>query len=73
MDKKALKILAATYWSSAGWKPESEQITSPDDLHYAKHAGIMFDPIRLSHVDIVRWATEVRTRIDHHVVAQGHR
>jgi len=71
MDKKAVKILFATYWSSSGWKADSDRITPPEDLRYARQAGVMFDPIRLSHRDIVRRAIEVRTRIDPQVVAQG--
>ncbi|MFO0892983.1 MAG: hypothetical protein U0790_28085 [Isosphaeraceae bacterium] len=43
----------------------------PEDYYYAKQAGVMFDPIRLSHDDIVRRATEVRTRVDPQVVAQA--
>jgi hypothetical protein len=38
MDKRALNTLAATYWSSAGWKPESEQITSPEFRERASKA-----------------------------------
>ena len=71
MDKKALKILSATYWTSNGWKPEEEQVTPPEDFLYAKRAGVMFDPIRLSHEDIVRRALEVRGRIDPQVVADA--
>ena len=69
MDKKALKILFSTYWSSSGWKADSERLTPPDDLRYAKRAGVMFDPIRLSHGDIVRRAIEARSRIEPHAVA----
>jgi hypothetical protein len=64
MDKKALKILFSTYWSSSGWKADSERLTPPDDLRYATQAGLMFDPIRLSHGDIVRRAIEVRTKLN---------
>ena len=31
MDKKALKILLTTYWSSNGWKPDGKRSTSPDE------------------------------------------
>src|SRR4028119_1477122 len=60
MDKKALNILFSTYWSSTGWKPERDQVTPAEDLLYAKRAGVMFDPVRLSHEGSVRRATEVR-------------
>jgi hypothetical protein len=69
MDKRAIDILFKTYWSSTGWKPEKDQITPPGDLDYAKRAGVMFDPIRLSHDDIVRRAIEVCSRIDLQAVA----
>jgi hypothetical protein len=71
VDKKALKILFATYWSSNGWKPREKQLTPPEDLLYAKQVGVMFDPIRLSHGDIVRRTIEVRTRVDPQVVVDA--
>ena len=69
MDKKAIKILFNTYWSSTGWKPEKDQVTPPGDLEYARRAGVMFDPIRLSHDDVVRRAIDVRSRIEPRAVA----
>ncbi len=38
MDKKALRILEQTYWSSAGWIPEKQRVITPDDFEYAKRA-----------------------------------
>lgn len=69
MDEKALKILFSTYWSSTGWKPERDQVTPADDLLHAKRAGVMFDPVRLSHEGIVRRAIDVRSRVDPEAVA----
>jgi hypothetical protein len=71
VDKKALKILTSTYWSSARWEPESEHITPPDDLRYAKQAGVMFDPIRLSHLDIVQRAIKIRSKFDPDIIASA--
>jgi hypothetical protein len=71
VDKKALKILFTTYWSSKGWVPDGEWNTSPDDLCYAKRAGVMFDPIRLSHGDIVRRAIEIQWRFDPQAIANA--
>jgi hypothetical protein len=71
VDKRALKILFATYWSSNGWKRKEEQVTLPEDLLYAKQVGVMFDPIRLSHEGIVRRAIEVRGRIEPQAVADA--
>lgn len=46
-DKKAVKILFAKYWSSAGW--QSDRSVTAEDFVYAKWAGVMFDPVELSH------------------------
>jgi hypothetical protein len=43
IDKKALRILSSTYWSSTGWRDKYH--TPPDDFKYAKSQGLMFDPI----------------------------
>jgi hypothetical protein len=71
VDQKALKILLKTYWSSAGWKPEREQVAPPEDFLYAKRAGVMFDPVRLSHDQVVRRAVEARARVDAGAVADA--
>jgi hypothetical protein len=54
VDRRALKVLLDTYWTSAGWRDERSQSTPPVDFEYAKQAGVMFDPIRVSHDDIVK-------------------
>jgi hypothetical protein len=61
-DKKALKILFDTYWSSAGWKKEN--ITSPEDFTYAQNAGVMFQPVSLSHDEVVNWLTSSYTAVN---------
>jgi len=53
VDEKALKILLNTYWSSNGWKPEF--IISPDDFTYAQKAGVMFEPVKLTHDETIAW------------------
>ena len=61
VDRRALKVLFDTYWTSAGWRDERSRSTPPVDFEYAKQAGVMFDPIRVSHDDIVKRAiTAVR-------------
>lgn len=55
-DKRALKILFQYYWSSAGWRPERDRIAAPEELAYAKRAGVMFDPRRVVHDDVVAQA-----------------
>ena len=52
-DRKALKILFDTYWTSTGWKRENT--VSPENFAYAQNAGFMFQPVNLSHDDIVSW------------------
>ena len=52
-DKQALKILFDTYWSSAGWHRDRDRMTSPHDFEYAKQHGVMFDPIVMSHDQVV--------------------
>lgn len=48
MDKKAKQILFKTYWHN-GWIEDSLRTTSPADFEYAKAAGLMFDPLTISH------------------------
>jgi hypothetical protein len=57
VDRRALKVLFDTYWTSAGWRDDGSQSTPPDDFDYAKQAGVMFDPIRVSHDDLVKGAS----------------
>lgn len=52
-NNRALKILFDTYWSSKGWK--SETTVSPEDFIFAQNSGVMFQPVNLSHDDIVNW------------------
>lgn len=57
-DKRALKILFDSYWTSSGWKPTSP--TGPDvkseDFEYAKSKGVMFDPVVYDHDGEIRKA-----------------
>ena len=52
-DRRAIKVLHNTYWTSAGWRAKAAQFTSPDDFAYAKRAGVMFDPIEVTHDSVV--------------------
>lgn len=61
-DKRAIKILMDTYWSTAGWR--CEPVVSPEDCAYAKHQKTMFDPVRLSHGEAVDAALRAVTDID---------
>ncbi|NGZ74575.1 hypothetical protein [Saccharibacillus alkalitolerans] len=52
MDKKAKKILNATFWSSKGWK-NAPAAYSGEDFEYAKARGVMFDPLTVTHDELV--------------------
>lgn len=61
VDKRALKILFASYWSASGWRREFDTATA--NLAYAKAAGLMFDPVTISHQQAVEWAIRSRDSV----------
>jgi hypothetical protein len=69
VDGHALKILFSTYWSPSGWK--KTYATPPDDLEYAKAAGLMFEPRPFSHDQMVDWAVSSRARASKAQVANA--
>ncbi len=71
VDRRALKILFDTFWTTGGWRKEKVQSTPPDDFEYAKCAGIMFDPLRLSHADSVTRAVEAVGSVEKRAVADA--
>ena len=71
IDKKAKKILFNTYWSSKGWKDESERCTSPEDFEYAKQKGLMFDRITISHDECVKRVVNLANIITQEQVAKA--
>lgn len=52
MDKRAKTILQKAFWSSNGWKATFGPF-SGEDFDYAKSKGQMFDPITITHDQIV--------------------
>ena len=60
-DKKALKILFKRYWSSNGW---TDAYISKEELDYAKNTGTMFDPINVSHNELIQDITELTNSLD---------
>lgn len=58
VDKRALQILFSTFWSPSGWKRDHS--TTPEDFAYAKSAGLMFEPMLLTHDAKVSWALNAR-------------
>src|SRR5262245_33281705 len=71
VDRRALKVLFDTYWTAAGWRDEHSRSTPPEDFQYAKHAGLMFDSIRLSHFDIVERAIAAVRPVERQAVADA--
>ena len=69
VDKRALKILLNTYWSAAGWRKQAS--TPVDDFSYAKAAGLMFDPIEITHDEAVDWALRSRQLVSKVSVVAG--
>lgn len=68
-DAKAVKILFSKYWSSAGWR--SDRSVSAEDYAYAKRAGVMFDPVELSHDNAVERAVAAVSAIRRQDVARA--
>jgi hypothetical protein len=70
IDKKARRILFKTYWSSSGWKVPRDE---PDaaDLAYAKAAGVMFDPERLTHRSAMERLLAARRLADESTAAEA--
>ena len=68
-DKKALQILLDTYWSPNGWKRDTTIV--PGDFEYARQAGYMFDPVALTHDDIVALLLAVRERVSIELVVDA--
>ncbi|MCA1549437.1 hypothetical protein I6F36_21650 [Bradyrhizobium sp. BRP19] len=61
-DRKALQILFNAYWSPKGWKQSAA--TDQADFEYARQAGYMFDPVAVTHDDIVARLVSIRPRVN---------
>ena len=68
-DQKGYKILQDTYWSSAGWRKEPQ--VSKEDFAYAKEAGFMFDPVKLSHNQSIEWLQEAFSKVERQKVTSA--
>ena len=71
MDKRALKILLDAFWSPGGWKPEELRGPSPEDFAYAKSKGMMFDPVKLDHQEVLKELLVTIGRLDRRCVADA--
>jgi len=52
VDRRALKALFDTYWTSADWRDERSRAISPADFEYAKSASVMFDSIPVIYLKV---------------------
>ncbi len=68
-DKKALQILFGAYWSPRGWKPN--ETIDRGDFEYARQAGYMFDPVTVTHDEIVARLVSVRSQVKLEQVADA--
>ncbi|HEY4146639.1 hypothetical protein [Pinirhizobacter sp.] len=71
VDPRAMKILHNTFWSSAGWKRDSERVISADDLMYAKAKGVMFDPVYMDHDQAANTTCALVDRLDRRTVVDA--
>src|SRR5262245_42152517 len=62
--KDPKKILFDTYWTSKGWIEKADRRTDPADFAVAKKAGVMFDPVRVRHDDVIKNAREAAEKAD---------
>ncbi|MNB81976.1 hypothetical protein D3C75_287750 [compost metagenome] len=62
MDKKAKKILMNTFWTSAGWRGTPGAFAG-EAFDYAKSQGLMFDPVTITHDEIVMRLHELHQAI----------
>lgn len=56
LDERAVRILKDTYWSSAGWRHVPS--VAPEDFAHAKSHGVMFDPLTVTHDEVVSGALQ---------------
>jgi len=68
-DEKALQILIDNFWSPGGWK--RDKTIGPADFEYARQAGYMFNPVTVTHDDIVGRLLGVRHQVSVEQVADA--
>lgn len=69
MDKKAEKILMNTFWSF-GWK-STPPVLAGEDFEYAKSQGLMFDPVTVTHDEIILRLQELHRTMTKEQVASA--
>lgn len=70
-DRRAQKILFDTYWSTAGWTREDARRVSAEDFDYAKSKRVMFDPMQVSHSQVLSRLARVIEALNRQVVADA--
>jgi hypothetical protein len=71
-DRRALKILHDTYWADGKWRDyRSDSTPPPEDLEYAKRAGVMFENVKLTHDDVMRRALVAVHAVERQTVADA--
>lgn len=58
-----------TYWGRAGWRRDTT--TAAEDFEYARKAGYMFDPVEMTHDEIVNWLCGVRGKVTQRAVTEA--
>jgi hypothetical protein len=74
-DRRAVKILFDTYWSSSGWRAAGHRNWVPEtpaaDLEYATSLGVMFPPRRESHDEALKSVDRLRARLSPRLVGDA--
>lgn len=60
LDKRATTILQKSFWSANGWKGTYGPF-SGEDFDYAKSKGVMFDPLTITHDELVEKLQELHS------------
>jgi hypothetical protein len=70
LDKKAKKILFSTFWKN-GWIDQQNRNITPVDFAYARANGLMFDPLTISHDELIAKIVGLIERIPADKVAKA--
>lgn len=68
MDKRAVKTLFNTYWSAAGWRQDRLH-PGAEDFAHAKARGVMFDPLSITHDQLIAGVRSAANGLDARHVA----
>jgi hypothetical protein len=68
LDRRALKALFGTYWTTGGWRDASGNARQPPsppaaEVEYARAAGYMFEPRPMTHDQAVAWLLRARKSV----------